>query len=58
MDGRSEATGLEKLLQFIKENHYQIAGPYVGEVVAKMSIFDYSNNSILVKLQIPVKISE
>lgn len=33
-------------------------GPYLGEVIVKMSIFDYSNNSILVKLQIPVKILE
>jgi DNA-binding transcriptional MerR regulator/effector-binding domain-containing protein len=58
MDGRSECIGLEKLLQFIRDNHYQVVGPYLGEVVAKMSIFDYSNNNILVKLQIPVKISE
>lgn len=58
LDSRYEAIGLEKLLQFIDDNHYQIVGPYLGEVVAQMSIFDYSNNNILVKLQIPVKISE
>lgn len=58
LDSRYEAIGLEKLLQFIDDNHYQIVGPYLGEVVAQMSIFDYRNNNILVKLQIPVKISE
>ena len=58
LDGRSEAIGLDKLLDFIRESGYQIVGPYLGEVVAKMSIFDYSDNTILVKLQIPVKISE
>lgn len=58
LDGRSEAMGLDKLLKFIQESRYQIVGPYLGEVVAKMSIFDYSDNTILVKLQIPVKISE
>lgn len=57
MDGNSECIGLEKLLQFIRGNQYKIVGPYLGEVVAKMSIFDYSNDTILVKLQIPVKIS-
>lgn len=58
LDGRSESLGLDKLLQFITDNHYQIVGSYLGEVVAKTSIFDYSNNTIMVKLQIPVKISE
>nr|WP_305147415.1 MerR family transcriptional regulator [Butyricicoccus faecihominis] len=58
MDGRSECIGLDKLLQFIRDKRYQIVGPYLGEVIAKMSIFDYCNNNILVKLQIPVKIFE
>ncbi|MGN1014968.1 MAG: hypothetical protein ACI4PM_06385, partial [Butyricicoccus sp.] len=58
MDGKSESVGLDQLLDFIYSNHYQIVGPYLGEIAAQMSIFDYSNNSILVKLQIPVKISE
>jgi len=56
LDGHSESVGLDHLLQFIADNHYQIVGPYLGEVVAKMSVFDYSNNTIMVKLQIPVKI--
>lgn len=58
LNGMSESIGLDKLLAFIAENHYQIVGPYLGEVVAKMSIFDYSDDTILVKLQIPIKISE
>ena len=58
MDSRSESEGLDKLLQFIDENHYQIIGPYLGEIAAKMSVFDFNNNTILVKLQIPVRISE
>lgn len=58
MDSHSEAIGLDELLDFIKSSRYQIMGPYLGEVIVKMSIFDYSNNNILVKLQIPVKILE
>ena len=58
MDSVSEYRGLVKLLQFIRANHYQIVGPYLGEIVAKMSVFDYCDNNILVKMQIPVKISE
>lgn len=58
MDSHSETVGLDELLGFIEDNHYQIMGPYLGEVIVKMSIFDYSNNNILVKLQIPVKILE
>ena len=58
LDGMSEAIGLDLLLQFIEDNHYQIKGYYLGEVVAKTSIFDYQDNTILVKLQIPVNIGE
>ena len=36
----------------------RIIGPYLGEIAAKMSVFDFNNNTILVKLQIPVRISE
>lgn len=56
-DNRSEYNGLQKLMRFIHENHFQIAGPYIGEVVAENSIFDYNDNNILVKMQIPVKVT-
>jgi len=55
-DNRSESEALGKLLQYIHDNSYQIVGPYIGEIVAQMSAFDYDDHNILVKLQIPVKI--
>lgn len=56
MDNRSESVGLQKMLDYIKENGYQIVGPYLGEVIAEASIFDYADHNILVKLQIPIKV--
>ena len=54
LDGRSESIGLDQLLMFICDNHYQIVGDYLGEVLAKTSKYDYSDSTILVKLQIPI----
>lgn len=55
LDGQSESVGLDQLLLFIRDNHYQITGDYLGEVLAKTSIYDYSDSTILVKFQIPIK---
>lgn len=58
MENLSEYAGLKMLIDFIKENQYQIVGPYLGEIIAEASIFDYNDNNILVKMQIPVKITD
>lgn len=55
MDGRKESEGLEQLLNYIAENDYRLAGPYRGEVIAKTSLFDANDQTILVRSQIPVK---
>lgn len=56
-DNHAEYYGLKNLIQFIQNSHFQIVGPYIGEIVAENSIFDYRDNNILVKMQIPVKIT-
>lgn len=58
LDSKSEGLGLDILLDYIRKNNYKIKGSYLGEVIARMSFFDYSNKNILVKLQIPVKVNE
>lgn len=57
MDSVSESIGLQQLIDYIRENQYQIVGPYLGEVVAEDSVFDYNNHNILVKLQVPITLS-
>lgn len=56
MDNVTECEALEELIHYIEENSYHIVGPYLGEVLAESPIFDYMNQNILVKLQIPVRI--
>ena len=52
----SEVKGITKLFDFIEMNHYKVAGNYFGEVIADSSVFDSTNNNVLMKMQIPVKI--
>lgn len=54
MDNAAESVGLQLLMDYIAENGYQIVGPYLGQVIAETSVFNYSNRNILVKQQIPV----
>ncbi|MCD8350890.1 MAG: MerR family transcriptional regulator [Planctomycetaceae bacterium] len=54
MDGYAESAGIRLMLQYIKDNDYQIAGPYLAHVVAEGYVFDYNDNHIVVKQQIPV----
>ena len=56
-DNHAEYRGLKNLIEFIRDSHFQIIGPYIGEIVAENSIFDYRDNNIIVKMQIPVKIT-
>lgn len=56
MDNIKESEGIQQLLNYIADNDYLIAGPYLGEVVAETAIFDYNDNNILLKQQIPIKL--
>lgn len=55
---RQESVGLQLLMDYIAENGYQIVGPYLGQVIAETSVFNYSNRNILVKQQIPVALPD
>ncbi|MDD2413943.1 MAG: MerR family transcriptional regulator [Eubacteriaceae bacterium] len=57
MDSAQESRGVQILLNNISENNYQIAGPCLTQVIAEASIFDYNDNNIYVKHQIPIKIN-
>lgn len=57
-DTRSEARGRAKLLSYIKEKDFKICGDYICEVTAESSVFDSENHISLVKMQIPVHITQ
>ncbi len=57
MNNVAEQDGIRLLLDYVKENHYEILGPCITQVVAEASIFDYSDTNILVKQQIPIRIT-
>lgn len=54
-ENRVEADGIQKLLAYIRENGYRIVGSYLCEIVAESSSFDYTNQTVIAKLQIPVR---
>lgn len=56
MDNAAESVGLRVLLKYIADNEYQITGPYLAQVVAETSVFDYNDSNILLKQQIPIKV--
>lgn len=56
-DNIEELKGLQKLLGYIHENEYQIAGDYLAQVMAETSVFDYNDTQIILKQQIPVSIN-
>lgn len=56
MDNLSESSGIRRLLAYIEDNEYQIAGSYLAQVVAETSIFDYHDSNIFLKQQIPIKV--
>lgn len=54
-DGKyREAECLKQLLDYINKNDYEIAGDYIGEVLAETPAFLYSGRDMMVKLQIPI----
>lgn len=44
-----------KLKNFCEENHYQIAGDYICEVLTEFNVFDSDQRNMFMKLQVPVK---
>lgn len=56
MDNLRESKGIRRLVNYIKANDYEIKGPCITQVIAEASIFDYEDNNIFVKHQIPVNI--
>jgi DNA-binding transcriptional MerR regulator len=60
-DGMSTADGayresqyLTRLLDWIEERGYVLAGDYIGEVLAETPAFLYSGRDMMVRLQIPI----
>ena len=45
----------KRLKEFCEENHYQIAGDYICEVLTEFNVFDSNQRSMFMKLQVPIK---
>ena len=45
----------KRLKEFCEENHYQIVGDYICEVLTEFNVFDSNQRSMFMKLQVPVK---
>lgn len=46
---------IKKLLYYCKENHYEICGDYICEVLTEFNVFDDDQRSMFLRLQVPVK---
>ena len=49
MDNLEESKGIRQVLDYITAHQYRIAGPYLAQVVAETSVFDYNDGKIIVK---------
>jgi len=56
-DSMTEANGITQLLSYIREKDFEICGDYIAEVTAESSIFDSETHMSIVKMQIPVRIT-
>lgn len=45
----------KKLRDFCEENHYQITGDYICEVMTEFNVFDSNQRNMFMRLQVPVK---
>ena len=45
----------QRLKTFCEENHYQMNGDYICEVLTEFNVFDSNQRNMFMKLQIPVK---
>lgn len=48
----------KKLKKFCEENHYEIAGDYICEIMTEFNVFDSEQRSMFMRLQIPVSFSK
>lgn len=46
-----------KLLRFCQDNHYQISGDYLCEVLMEFDVFDHDQRTMFLRLQVPVTFS-
>ena len=44
----------KQLKSFCEQNHYQIVGDYICEVLTEFNVFDSNQRNMYLKLQIPV----
>lgn len=45
----------EKLRNYCEENHYQIAGDYICEIMTEFNVFDSNTRSMFMRLQVPLR---
>ena len=48
----------EKLLQFCQSNGYRISGDYICEVMTEFNVFDETQRSMYLRLQVPISFEE
>ncbi len=53
----AELSGLETLLAYADEHHFEIVGDYLGEIIADTPAFDFDGRDMLFKQQIPVAVA-
>lgn len=53
-DFHQEINYAKRLLDYCKMNHLTICGDYICEVLSELSIFDYHERSMFLRLQVPV----
>lgn len=53
-DFHKEVDYAKKLLHYCQENNFNICGDYICEVMSELSIFDHSERSMFLRLQVPV----
>lgn len=54
--GNAELAGIEKLLDYAERHYFEIAGDYLGEIIAETPAFQYEGRDMLFKQQIPVSV--
>ena len=57
-DNQAEPNSIKKLMQYIRTHNFEICGDYIAEVEAESILFDFNRRLYLIKLQIPVNLSE
>lgn len=53
----TERHAIDEMLDFAESRGFEVAGDYLGEIVAETPIFSYRGREVLMKLQIPVHVA-